>query len=73
MKATYQRSRWLTWSYRPRFAFMVVPVLLGSTFVVYFIRKDKTEDIADRCIKMALTGLFLSEPNTSSWPGHKTA
>ena len=46
------------------FAFLVVPVLLSATTIVYFLRRKKTEGIVDRCIKMALSGLFLSESRT---------
>jgi hypothetical protein len=36
-----------------------VPVLVLSVFIVYQIRKS-ADGIANRCIKMALTGIFLS-------------
>ena len=36
-----------------------VPVLVLSVFIVYQIRK-KADGIGNRCIKMALTGIFLS-------------
>ena len=36
-----------------------MPVLALSVFIVYQIRKS-ADGIANRCIKMALTGIFLS-------------
>eukprot|EP01051_Picozoa_sp_SAG22_P007043 SAG22_NODE_482_length_9931_cov_9.247254_6_plen_405_part_00 len=43
------------------FAFFMMPGLLAITFIVYLVRRDMV-GIEDRCVKMALTGVFLSYP-----------
>lgn len=59
------------YSYFAKFwvALLLTPVLFGITFALYvfYVQKDKTADAKlmrehnDRCFKMFLTGLFLSE------------
>jgi hypothetical protein len=51
-----------TYSYFEKFtfAFSLLPIMLGAILVVYIIRRKKYEGIKNRCIKMALTAIFLS-------------
>ena len=51
-------GRWLTGSYHPR---SLMPVLIGSVVVVFMLRRG-VEGIKNRCIKMALTAVFLVYP-----------
>lgn len=45
------------------FALFMVPVLIGVTAITFFVKKEQ-RDIENRCIKMGLTGVFLSESNS---------
>jgi hypothetical protein len=42
----------------------MIPIFMGAIAVVYAVRKN-SDDIKNRCIKMALTAIFLSFPFVS--------
>ena len=50
----------------------MIPVLIGVTGVIYLLKKD-AKNIENRCIKMGLTGIFLSASNHSGIDAYNRA